>query len=63
MITSIELLKTITENTIIIISAWNYNSEIKIKILNYLKNNGFPIGFKLNFLNINPISLEHLILY
>jgi 2-polyprenyl-3-methyl-5-hydroxy-6-metoxy-1,4-benzoquinol methylase len=62
-VTTIDSLKNINQNTMIIISAWNYNKEIKSKILNYLKNKGFPIGFNLTFLNVNPIEIEKITLY
>lgn len=62
-IRNIDSLKTITEHTLIIISAWNFSKEIKGKIIKYLKDNDFPIGFSIKFMNVNPISIEHIILY
>lgn len=53
---SIEYLKNIKKDTVILITAWNFYEEIKIKIINILKI--FNIKSKITLLNINTLCEE-----
>ena len=53
---SIEYLKNIKKDTVILITAWNFYDEIKIKIINLLNN--FNIKSKIILLNINTLCEE-----
>jgi len=53
---SIEYLKNINKDTIILITAWNFYEEIKNKIINILNN--FNIKSKITLLNINTLCEE-----
>ena len=53
---SIEYLKNIKKDTVILITAWNFYDEIKIKIINLLNN--FNIKNKITLLNINTLCEE-----
>jgi len=58
IVCDINSLKDINHDTVILITAWNFYNEIKIKIVNKLKE--YNVNCSVTLLNINSLEEEHI---